>query len=380
MRTKLRPNERIASLPDYNAGLNLEQARLLSGCETVAALASNENPYGCSPLVLEMLGSRRFDPSRYSDPNCTALRSALSASLGVPEELIVAGNGSEELIAAISRGFLVEGAKSTTVAPSFGLHEIDPLAAGGVVAKVPMTSQMSFDVDALEAELAAAPALFFLPSPSNPVGPALTSEEMARLVRATRPQTLFVLDQAYIEFVADGYPDGLSLLGRPNFNCVLLRTFSKAYGLAGLRVGYAICSDRAIARVVAKAKPPFNVNAAAQMAAIAALSDQEWMKSAVTRVVAERGRLASRLSALGLRVADSQTNFLFFRTAMPGTTLAESLLKDGIVVKPWREAGYTNWSRVTVGTPAENDRFLASVANIIGGSHTEMSSYDLDRY
>ncbi|APO77854.1 aminotransferase class1/class2 domain-containing protein (plasmid) [Rhizobium etli 8C-3] len=171
---------------------------------------------------------------------------------------------------------------------------------------------------------------------------------IARLVRATRPQTLFLLDQAHIEFVADGYPDGLSLLGRPNFNCVLLRTFSKAYGLAGLRIGYAICSEgnRTGGR---KGEAPFNVNAAAQMAAIAALSDQEWMKSAVTRVVAERGRLASRLSALGLRVADSQTNFLFFRTAMPGTTLAESLLKDGIVVKPWREAGYTNWSRVYRG-------------------------------
>jgi histidinol-phosphate aminotransferase len=354
-------NPHIAALPAYNAGMNIALARQLSGHEDIAALASNENPDGCSPAVTAALGSAGFNPSRYADPACTTLRNALSKALDVPSAQIVAGNGSEELIAAISRAFLVEGASALTVTPSFGLHEIEPLATGAVVTKVPMTADMAFDIAALESALAKAPALFFLPAPSNPVGVSPTPAELERLVAATRPQTLFVLDEAYFEYMDDGHTDGMTLVRKGNFPCIVLRTFSKAYGLAGLRVGYAACSSAEIARVVAAAKPPFNVNAAAQLAAVAALEDQAWMHASVQRAKTERTRLASALADLGIFAAKSQTNFLFFRTSLPSELIAKALLADGIIVKPWREAGYETWVRASVGTAGENDRFLASL-------------------
>lgn len=359
------PNPHIAALPTYNAGLNIALARQLSGHADIAGLASNENPDGCSPAVMAALASSAFNPSRYADPACMDLRAALSQALDLPAAQIVAGNGSEELVAAISRAFLVEGASALTVTPCFGLHEIEPLAAGAVVSKVPMTVTMTFDIEALEAALAAGPALFFLPSPSNPVGVALTPTDLQRLVAATRPQTLFVLDEAYFEFMDGSHTDGMTLLRKGDFASIVLRTFSKAYGLAGLRVGYAACSNVEIARLVAAAKPPFNVNAAAQIAAMAALDDQAWMKASVGRVTAERTRLSASLRSLGVFCAESQTNFLFFRTSLSSETVAKAVLADGIIVKPWREAGYENWVRVTVGTPHHNDRFIASLTRCL---------------
>ncbi|MBX5163098.1 MULTISPECIES: histidinol-phosphate transaminase [unclassified Rhizobium] len=362
------PNPHISALPIYNAGMNIRLARQLSGHDDIAALASNENPNGCSPKVMEAMASSAFNPSRYSDPACTELRNALSRLLDLPPGQIVVGNGSEEMVAAISRAFLVQGSSALTVTPSFGLHEIEPLAAGARVTKVPMTSDMGFDIPALEAALATGPALFFLPSPSNPVGAALTRSELDRLVAATRPQTLFVLDEAYFEYMEEGQADGMALVRSGNFPSIVLRTFSKAYGLAGLRVGYATCSNPEIARIVAAAKPPFNVNAAAQVAAVAALADQQWMKQSVERTKTERARLARGLDELGVFTASSQTNFLFFRTTLPSEHAAKALLADGIIVKPWREAGYENWVRVTIGTPKQNDRVLASLNHILNGA------------
>jgi histidinol-phosphate aminotransferase len=360
-------NPHVAALPPYNAGMSLAQARALSGHEDLARLASNENPDGCSPAVLAALASGEFEPWRYADPACTALREALAERLRVDASAIVVGNGSEELIAAISRGVLVVGARVVTVVPSFGLHEIEPLAAGAVVLKVPMTKAAGFDLAALEAAIAAGPRVVILSSPWNPVGPALDRSALQRLIAAVRPGTLFVLDEAYFEFGDPNLPDGIEILRDSGIAHVVLRTFSKAYGLAGLRVGYAVCSAPEIARVIASAKTPFNVNGAAQIAAVAALADQDWMKASVAGIRAERDRVAAALAAMGLKPAPSQTNFLFFDTNRDSTGMAAALLRDGIIVKPWREAGFQTWLRATVGTPAENDRLIASLARQVSG-------------
>ncbi|HOT83407.1 MAG TPA: hypothetical protein PLQ12_08905, partial [Candidatus Defluviicoccus seviourii] len=166
-------NPHVAALPPYNAGMSLARARALSGHDDLARLASNENPDGCSPAVLAALAGGGFEPWRYADPACTALREALAKRLGVDAGVIVVGNGSEEMIAAISRGVLVAGTQVVTVVPSFGLHEIEPLAAGALVLKVPMTASAGFDLAALETAIAAGPRVVFLSSPWNPVGPAL---------------------------------------------------------------------------------------------------------------------------------------------------------------------------------------------------------------
>lgn len=354
-------NPHVAALPPYNAGLNIAVARSISGRDNIARLGSNENPYGCSPAVLRALASPAFEPSRYADPVCQELRAAISHRLDVAPEQIVIGNGSEEMIAAISRAFLVPGAAVMTVVPSFGLHEIEPLAAGAIVTKVPMSPGLDFDVDALEQALIAAPQIFFLPSPWNPVGPALNRASLERLARAASPSTLFVLDEAYREFADPGTPDGIEVLSGLGIPHVVLRTFSKAYGLAGLRVGYAVCSDAEIARVIAAAKTPFNVNAAAQIAAIAALEDEAWMRESVACIRKERERVRKALAGLKLRVAPSETNFLFFDCGRDSVKLAASLLRDGIIVKAWREPGYEHFLRASIGRPEENDQLIGAL-------------------
>lgn len=358
-------NPHVGALPAYNAGMNIAVARRIAGRDDIARLASNENPEGCSPEVMKVLASPAFEPWRYADPACAALREALAAKLQVNVDEIVAGNGSEELIAAVSRAFLVPGTTVATVLPSFGLHEIEPLAAGAQVVKLPMSAALGFDLDALEAAIAAGPRIVFLSSPWNPVGPALSAADLRRLLKAVKPGTLFVLDEAYFEFADPGSVDGLGALRDSGVPHVVLRTFSKAYGLAGLRVGYAVCSDARIARLVAAAKTPFNVNAAAQLAAIAALRDEAWMRASVARLRAERVRVAAALRALGLRVAPSQTNFVFFEVPADSAALATELLRKGIIVKAWREAGYERFVRATIGSPADNDRLLAALATLL---------------
>ena len=360
-------NPNVAALPAYNAGMSLARARLLSGHDDLARLASNENPDGCAPAVLAALANGGFEPWRYADPACTALREALAARLGVDAGVIVAGNGSEEMIAAISRGVLVAGSQVVTVVPSFGLHEIEPLAAGASVLKVPMTVDAGFDLAALEAAIAAGPRVVFLSSPWNPVGPALDKSALQRLIAAVRPGTLFVLDEAYFEYADADAPDGIESLRNSGIAFVVLRTFSKAYGLAGLRVGYAVCSDPEIARVITAAKTPFNVNGAAQIAAVAALEDEAWMKASVARIRSERDRVALALAGMGLHAAPSQTNFLFFDTRHDSSIVAAALLQDGIIVKAWRELGYETWLRVTIGKPADNDRLIASLQKQVAG-------------
>jgi len=365
-KSKLLFNPYIAALPPYNAGMNIAMARALSGHQDIARLASNENPDGCSPNVMKALASPSFEPWRYADPACTALRAALGEKVAIDPGLIVVGNGSEEMIAAISRAVLSPSASVVTTVPSFGLHEIEPLAVGAKVAKIPMTAEMGFDLRALETAIAAGPRIVFISSPWNPVGPGLDHVALRRLIAAVRPGTLFVLDEAYFEFSDPGAPDGIEILRDSGIDYVVLRTFSKAYGLAGLRVGYALCSSVELAAVIAAAKTPFNVNGAAQIAAIAALADEGWMKASASRVRAERERVAAALAGLGLRVAPSQTNFLFFDCKGDSTRLATSLLGQGIIVKAWRESGYEHYLRVTIGSPADNDRLITALQGLAG--------------
>jgi histidinol-phosphate aminotransferase len=358
-------NPHVEALPKYNAGLGLAAARAASGLEQIARLASNENPHGCSPAVLRALADGSVELWRYSDPACERLRAALAAKLGVDASQIVMGNGSEEMIAAASRAFLTVGAEALTVTPSFGLHEIEPLAVGARVSKVPMTADFEFDVPALESALKHAPDLLFLPSPWNPVGAALDHQGLARVIAATPSSTLFVLDEAYREFTSDAIPDGLQMLRNTDRPHVVLRTFSKAFGLAGLRVGYAVCSSARIAKMLSAAKTPFNVNAVAQAAAIAALDDEAWMRDAVAQLCAERARMAEALRALGLRVARSEGNFLFFDSGRSSSEVATALLRAGVVVKPWLEPKYQSFIRVSIGTQAENDQFLQALTMVL---------------
>lgn len=356
-------NAHIARLPRYNAGLNIAVARTMTGRNDVAGLASNENPFGCSPAVAAALAG--LNPARYSDPASAVLRQALAARLLVSASRIVAANGSEEIIAAISRAFLGEGTTALTVAPCFGLHEIQPLAMGAVVKKVPMTADLGFDVPGITAALADEPRAFFISTPWNPVGATLTTDELQAIINAVRPGTLLALDEAYFEFRDAASPDGLQLLKQTGLNWVVLRTFSKAYGLAGLRVGYGVTSDDTIARLIDAAHTPFNVNSAAQAAAVAALGDTAWMAQAIARLNDARETMRRGLHGLGLRVAPSQGNFLFVDVGQPAAAIAQKLLQLGLITKAWTEPGYTQFLRISVGLPEENARVVNGLKQLL---------------
>ena len=361
----LSPRQALGRLPAYNAGISAAVARRVSGREEIVCLGSNENPYGTSPAVGAALWG--CVPSRYSDPASAALRGALSEKLGVALDRLVCGNGSEELIAAVCRAYLEPGDRVLTVSPCFGLHEIEPLAAGAQVVKVPMTEDLDFDFAALVAALAEKPKIFFISSPSNPVGRAMSEEALSRLIAATQPGTLFVLDEAYFEFIEAEFPDGFRVLAqRAEITWAVLRTFSKAYGLAGLRVGYAVTSDASVARAIRATLTPFNVNAAAQAAAVAALGDTAWMRETTAMLRRDREILATRIRGLGLRVIPSQANFLFIDVVIEAAPVAGILLQKGIIVKPWTEAGYANFIRVTIGTTKDIERFAQELGSALG--------------
>ncbi len=359
-------NEHIAALPPYNAGLSLAEAQRLGGREDMARLASNENPDGCAPGVLAALTGAALEPWRYADPSCTALRAALEAHTGVTADRIVIGNGSEEMILAVIRVLLGPGRDLLTVLPSFGLHGICATSLGAGVAHVAMTPQGGFDIDGLCAALARRPAMLALSSPWNPVGPALDAPALDRLLAAADPaRTAILFDEAYFEYADPANrPDALTMLARWGGHWASLRSFSKAWGLAGLRVGYALCSSPALAVAVTNAKTPFNVNAAAQAAALAALDDPAWMQASVARCAAERARMAAALAGMGLFMPPSQTNFLFIDLRRDAEPVAAALLREGVIVKPWREPRYESFLRVTIGTAAENERFLAAMRKL----------------
>jgi histidinol-phosphate aminotransferase len=373
--TQTDPIHRIArpevrDLPAYNAGLSSDVVRQRYRVDHIARLGSNENPSGPSPSVAHALGGLAQVAGLYPDANCLALRAAIAERTGLQPAEVVIGNGSENLLELLCLAFLSPGDRVVTLRPSFGLHEIFPRMMGAQVDMVPVTPAMEFDVSAWCAALAdgARPAkLAILSNPSNPVGCMLDAAAFERIVRAAPAETLLVIDEAYYEYarLSPGYADALTLLRQQDRPWIVLRTFSKAWGLAGLRVGYGLASHASLVQVLDRVRTPFNVNTAAQVVALAAWGDPEHMTESVHAAVAQRDLMAAQLRALGVAVAPSAANFLFLDLHHPNGPVAEALLSRGIIIKPWKEAGYETFIRVSVGTAADNQLFIAALADIL---------------
>lgn len=361
----------VTPLPAYNAGLSSDAVRARYGVSEVARLASNENPYGASPAVARALLDLARTVGIYPDANCSALRAAIGARTEVPPEAIVCGNGSEAILQMLCLAFLSPGDRVLTQRPAFGLHEIYPLMMGAQVDTVALTPGLGFDVDAWCAALARGPKLAMLANPSNPVGCMFDTAAFTRLLDATPASTLLVVDEAYYEYacLAQGYPDVLALLRERAMPWIVLRTFSKAWGLAGLRVGYGLACDAALVQWLDRVRTPFNVNQAAQAAALAAWSDPDHMRRGAAETVRQRDLLAARLARLpGVRVAPSAANFLFLDIGRPNGPVNEALLARGLIVKPWKEAGFEHYLRVSVGAEADNERLARALTELLAGA------------
>jgi histidinol-phosphate aminotransferase len=362
----------LAHLAPYNAGLSADRVRERYGFAQVVKLASNESPLGPSPKVRAALSAALGDVALYPDPYCTALRAAIAAGLQVNPDSLVFGNGSEDLLSVLCRAFLDPGDRIVVSSPTFSVYADFAAMMGATVLDVPRPPDLALDVSAVCAAVVQKPKLLFLCNPNNPTGTAINRADFQHICSLAGPSTLIVADEAYFEYAVEdaSYPRSLQILPTLSASWIVLRTFSKAYGLAGLRVGYGICSSPEIARQVELARTAFNVNHLAQVAALAAWDDAAHMAQAVTHNRHELPRLAAALSERGFEPARSATNFLFFDVRENARLVADRLIGKGVIVKPWGGA-YGTYLRVTVGTAAENDAFLAALDDVLpnGSAH-----------
>jgi histidinol-phosphate aminotransferase len=356
----------VASLQPYVPGKPIEEVEREYGVSDVAKLASNENALGPSPLALRAAREACARVHLYPDGSAFLLKKALSARFSVPVEEILVGNGSNELIELLVRTFVLEGEEVLTSAQSFVAYKLAAHAHGRTLVEAPMKERFHYDLDAIHARLSPRTKVVFLANPDNPTGTWFLEKELVHFLGSVPRDALVVLDEAYVEFVdVAGFQDSLALRKRyPNL--VVLRTFSKIYGLAGLRLGYAFARPEVVA-YLDRVRAPFNVNLVAQAAGVAALDDEEHVQLSRGLVHAERPFLEAGLRELGATVVPSQGNFVLADfPGRPGMALFDALLREAVVVRPVAGYGFPTAQRITVGTRAENVKVLAALRRVLG--------------
>jgi len=333
----------------------------------IARLASNESPYPPIPAVLEAITHVLGGLNRYPDPTSSALRASLSDRYGVPAGRIAVGNGSCDVLLAAGDALLEPGAEVVYAWPSFSVYPHLAAASGARAITVALDERHRHDLDAMAQEITAATRLVIVCNPNNPTSTALPLEDLAAFVADVPRHVAVILDEAYCEFNLLQDPDESIPLLKKHPNLVLLRTFSKVYGLCGLRVGFALCGSEAFRTAVDQVRQPFFCNAAAQAAAVEALSHQDEVARRVERNLAERLELEHGLRGLGLEPAASQANFVWFdlgEARDEGETI-KGLAQRGIFVRSGASLGREGALRVTVGTEAENVRFLEALGALL---------------
>ena len=333
----------------------------------VAMLASNESPDPPLPEVVEAVQRVLSGVNRYPDPTNATLRGRLSRAYGVPANRIAIGNGSCDILLAAADALLEPGAEVVYGWPSFSIYPHLAAATGATAVTVPLDDEDRHDLPAMADAVTVATRLVLVCNPNNPTSTAVPLEKIVELVDAVPRHVCVIVDEAYCEFNVLGHPDASLDLLDAHPNLVLLRTFSKVHGLCGLRVGFALCGAEEFRLAVDQVRQPFFCNAAAQAAAVEALEHGDEVTRRVERAVAGRLQLEEGLRDLGLRVADSQANFVW--THLPEDAdeaeVVRGLAERGLLVRAAAALGHEGALRVTCGTPAETDRFLAALGELV---------------
>jgi histidinol-phosphate aminotransferase len=357
--------EKLARMPGYQAGVPTGQAPEAIASGGIAQLASNESPFPPHPKVVEAIARAAGAMNRYPDPDATLLRRRLAERFETEPGRIAVGNGSCEILLAAAEALCEPGAEIIYAWPAFSMYPYLPALTGAREIRVPLAEGYVHDLEAMAAEVTAATQLLLVCNPNNPTATHIPAAAVAAFCERVAPHVTIVLDEAYVEFQTDDDPDAtLDLLGEfPNL--VVLRTFSKCYGLAGLRVGYAIgpASFRAAVDAV---RQPFSVNALAQAAGAEAVLHQDDALRRVESTVAERLRVEEALRGIGLRTSDSQANFSWIDLgdAEEGAVVA-GLAERQVAVRPGAALGAPGHIRVSYGTAEENGRFLAGLSELL---------------
>ena len=352
----------IQGLPTYVAGKPVEEVEQELKIHAVK-LASNENPLGPSPKAMEAARRMLGDANWYPDGGSKRLREVLAARFGVRSDEIFVGLGSSEIIDLCSRVLLSPGREGITSEGSFALFSIAIRASGGKLILTPQKN-FGFDLDAIARAVTPQTRIIYVANPNNPTGTAFGEAEFGAFLKRVPGDVLIVLDEAYREYAdRKDLPDSMKLFREYN-NILTLRTFSKVYGLAGLRIGYGIGHPTLVAEMN-KLRTPFNVTSVGQAAALAALDDEEHVVRSVEINRGERWRLQEGLRKMGLAPVESETNFVFVPIGPRAKTLCDELLHDGVIIRPLGWMGFPEAIRISVGSPAENTKLLGALEHAL---------------
>ena len=359
-------NEHILGIAPYEPGKPIEELERELGIADAIKLASNENPLAPSDKVQRAITTALRHLNRYPDGSCFYLRQALAKKHGVSPDQVLLGNGSNELIEVIVRTFLKPGDEAVVPHPSFVVYPMIVQAAGGIRVMV-MLKDYRLDLEAMARAITPLTKVVFIANPNNPTGTMVTASEVEHFMARVPDRAIVVFDEAYIEFaLGPDFPDTLSLV-KQGRKVIVLRTFSKANSLAGLRVGYAITEADATS-LMNRIRQPFNVNALAQVAALAALDDEPHVLECVRMIEAGRHYLYDEFKALGLKYVPSRANFILVDVGRSAAEIYQKLLHEGVIVRPMTAFGMESTLRITVGTPQENRRFVKALKKVLGKS------------
>ncbi len=356
-------NKAIVQLQPYQPGKPSDELERELGLTRISKLASNENPLGPSEKINTCLGQAFQDLTRYPDGSANQLKQKLSELHQVEIDQITVGNGSNDVLELVARVFLGPGTQAIVAQHSFVVFSLVTLALDSQLTIVPAVNYGQ-DLSATLAAVTPRTKMIFIANPNNPTGTWLTEKAMREFLDALPGHVIVVLDQAYFEYVVESdYPDGIAL-SREYPNLVVTRTFSKAYGLASLRLGYAI-SHRDIADLMNRIRQPFNVNNMALAAAMIALDDQDYVNKSVQLNTAGMAQLSAMASELGLQVIPSVGNFLCVDFGREAGPIYDGLLREGVIVRPVGLYELPSFLRVTIGTAEENLHFFAALKKVL---------------
>lgn len=351
----------IRSLSPYVPGKPIDELQRELGLTRVIKLASNENPLGPSPRALAALSGAQDMLHRYPDGGGYQLRQTIADRWKVGREQVILGNGSDEILGLLARTFLTPGDEAIMADHTFVIYKMEVTAVHGKPVVVPLVD-WTYDLESMVCAVTPRTRLLFLCNPNNPTGTMVSAEAVDRLMAKVPEDVIIVFDEAYFEYVRNSeFPDAMAYV-KQGRNAIVLRTFSKIYGLAGLRIGYGI-STTEIIDFLNRVRPPFNANSLAQRAALAALGDDEHVAKSRAVNTAGMEQMEQGLRALGVIPIPSETNFLYFDAKRDGRLVFEALLRAGIIV---RHIDGT-MLRVTIGQPDENAAFLQAFRKVLDG-------------
>ena len=348
----------IKNIKPYEPGVPIEEVERELGIKAVK-MASNENALGPSLRAVAAIEGALSKINLYPDGGAFALKSRLAQHLGVGKQNIILGNGSDEIIRMITETFLNEGEEVVFAEPGFIIYRLAAVVTGGKCVSVPLKNY-THDLEAMSHAINERTKLVFIANPNNPTGTMVNADEVASFMKSLPPNIIAIFDEAYYEYVnRNDFPETIDYV-KEGRNVITLRTFSKVYGLAGLRIGYGIAGEELISGMN-KVRQPFNVNSLAQAAALAALEDKEHVRKSRRTNSEGKEFLYREFARMKIAYIPSQANFVLIDVGMDGDRVSDELLKEGIIVRSMRMYNLTNFIRLTIGKMEENQRFVAAL-------------------